>query len=142
MEVDDFILVACEKESLAMADQIRSHDYLSEIDDAIESLQNPLASLNTYIHENPELAFEEHKAHDALTKFMRSQKGWRVTTSAYGIKTAWVAVYDSGKSGPVVSFNAEMGMATPNGPTWGTRCVENSRHGPGIRDITCQGSFG
>jgi metal-dependent amidase/aminoacylase/carboxypeptidase family protein len=25
------------------------------------------------------------------------------------METAWVAAYDSGKKGPVVSFNAEMG---------------------------------
>jgi hypothetical protein len=107
----EFVLVAREGESPPMPEP--SRNYLSEIDDAIESLQTPLASLNTYIHENPELAFGEYKAHDALTEFVREQKGWQVTASAYGIKTAWVAMYDSGKSGPVVSFNAEMGMAAP-----------------------------
>jgi hypothetical protein len=116
MEDDDFILVAREGESPPMPKF--SHGYLSDIDVAIESLRTPLESLNTYIHENPELAFEEHKAHAALTKFMRAQKGWQVTATAYGIATAWVATYDSGKSGAVVSFNAEMGMITPNAPTW------------------------
>ena len=32
-----------------------------------------------------------------------------MTPSAYGMATAWVAAYDSGKRGPVVSFNVEMG---------------------------------
>nr|UWK21992.1 peptidase m20 domain protein [Trichoderma rodmanii] len=35
-------------------------------------------------------------------------KGRAVTPSAYGMDTAWVAVYDIGRRGPVVSFNAEM----------------------------------
>ena len=85
--------------------------YLPEIDKAINSLADALWPLNTFIHSHPELAFKEYQAHDALTGFMRSQKdpSWDVTPSAYGLETAWTAVYDSGKPGPVVAFNAEMG---------------------------------
>lgn len=86
-----------------------SPSYLQEIDDYIEGLELFLWPLNKYIHVNPELAFREYKAHDALTKYMQSQKGWKVTRSACGLETAWIAEYDSGKPGPVVSFNAEMG---------------------------------
>jgi len=89
------------------------HDYLSEIDDSIESLGKILWPLNKFIHDNPELAFKEYKAHEALTSFMQSQEGWEVTTSAYGIETAWVASYGSGEGGPVVSFNAEFGTSNP-----------------------------
>jgi hypothetical protein len=86
---------------------------LPEIDSIVEDLYNNLKPLNDFIHRNPELAFKEYQAHNALTKYMRSQKGWRVTSSAYGMETAWVAVYDSGKEGPVVSFNVEMGSSFP-----------------------------
>ena len=86
------------------------HEYLSEIDNFIESLGDSLWPLNKFIHDNPELAFQEHKAHKALTEFMRLQEGWQVTPSACGIKTAWIALYDTGKPGTVVSFNVEMGM--------------------------------
>jgi metal-dependent amidase/aminoacylase/carboxypeptidase family protein len=44
---------------------------------------------------------------------MRSRNGWQVTTSAYGLETAWVAMCDSGKAGPTVSFNVEMGTLIP-----------------------------
>lgn len=84
-------------------------EHLGEIDNAIEKLGDILWPLNSFIHKNPELAFKEYKAHKELTRFMRSQEGWKVTESAYGMRTAWVAAYDSGKLGPVVSFNAEMG---------------------------------
>jgi hypothetical protein len=85
--------------------------YLPEVDKVINSLADALWPLNTFIHSHPELAFKEYQAHDALTGFMRSQKdpSWEVTPSAYGLETAWTAVYDSGKPGPVVAFNAEMG---------------------------------
>ncbi|KAF2637222.1 putative amidohydrolase [Massarina eburnea CBS 473.64] len=85
-----------------------AHGYLSDIDKFVDNLHDTLWPLNKFIHENPELAFKEYKTHDALTSFMRSQKGWTVTGSAYGMETAWVAVYDSGRKGHVVSFNAEM----------------------------------
>jgi hypothetical protein len=90
--------------------EIVTSTYLHDIDDFIGGLQSSLWPLNQYIHDNPELAFEEHKTHDALTNYMQSHEDWQITTSAYGIKTAWIAAYDSGKAGPVVSFNAEMGM--------------------------------
>lgn len=87
-----------------------SPEYLRDIDQYIDSLEDVLWPLNKFIHENPELAFKEYKAHDALTEFMSSQNGWEVTRSAYGLETAWTAVYDTGRKGPVVSFNVEMGM--------------------------------
>ncbi|KAF2653698.1 putative amidohydrolase [Lophiostoma macrostomum CBS 122681] len=96
-------------------------DLLSGIDSFINTLHTVLWPLNRYIHENPELAFEEYKTHDALTKFMESQDGWKVTKSAYGIETAWIASYDSGHEGPVVSFNAEMDAL----PKLGHACGHN-----------------
>ncbi|KAF1958380.1 putative amidohydrolase [Byssothecium circinans] len=88
-------------------------EYLADIDMFVDGLHKTLWPLNDFIHRNPELAFKEYKTHDALTSFMRSQKGWKVTASAYGMETAWEAVYDNGKNGPVISFNAEMD-ALPN----------------------------
>lgn len=77
--------------------------YLNAIADSL------LWPMNKKIHDNPELNYKEFIAHKTLTSIMRSQPGWQVTPSAYGLATAWTAVYDSGREGPVVSFNAEMG---------------------------------
>jgi hypothetical protein len=85
-------------------------EYLPAIDRFIHNSEPSLWSLNSFIHDNPELGYNEHKAHDALTNFMQSREGWHVSRSAYGLQTAWVATFDSGRPGPVVSFNAEMGM--------------------------------
>lgn len=84
---------------------------LDAISSYIDSLAPTLWPINHKIHDNPELGFKEFIAHDTLTKFMQSQHGWKVTPSAYGMETAWVAEYNSGKKGPVVSFNAEMGQS-------------------------------
>ncbi|OAG10119.1 putative amidohydrolase [Paraphaeosphaeria sporulosa] len=88
--------------------QATSPKYLSEIDNYVESLQDTLWPLNKFIHDHPELAFNEHKAHDALTNFMRLQKGWVVTPHAFGIETAWAAIFNTGRDGPAISFNVEM----------------------------------
>lgn len=104
---DEFILVP-RPGNEQKAEEIRGH--LADIDQFIRELEPSLWPLNTSIHDNPELGFKEYKTHDALTSFMQSREGWHITPSACGMETAWVAEYDSRKPGPVVSFNAEMGM--------------------------------
>ncbi|KAK4196018.1 hypothetical protein QBC40DRAFT_310184 [Triangularia verruculosa] len=131
MAQDGFVLVSREsqitKQSLAVSPvQSRhhegAHDYLAEIASFIDHQSEKLWSLNKFIHNNPEIAFKEFKAHEALTKFMRSQpERWQVTSSACGIETAWIAVYDSGRKGPAVSFNVEMDAL----PDLGHACGHN-----------------
>ncbi|KAI0161166.1 hypothetical protein GGR52DRAFT_576568 [Hypoxylon sp. FL1284] len=103
-QVDDFVLVTHEDADWAQSQP----GYLGEISNFLDSIAGDLWPINKKIHDNPELGYEEFIAHETLTKFMASRPGWKVTPSAYGMATAWVAVFDSGKKGPVVSFNVEM----------------------------------
>lgn len=57
------------------------------------------------IHHNPELAYKEHHAHDAICDFLESL-GFIVTRHAYGIPSALESI--SGCSGKLINFNAEM----------------------------------
>lgn len=88
-------------------------DYTSLISQHISSLTPLLRHLSLTIHDNPEVRNKEFIAHEALTKFITKQEHegqrWEVTPSAYGIATAFVAVFESGREGAVVSFNAEYG---------------------------------
>jgi metal-dependent amidase/aminoacylase/carboxypeptidase family protein len=88
-----------------------ANGYISDIAEHIDSLSGFLRHLSLKIHDNPEVRYKEFIAHEAITTFMREQddQKWKVTPSAYGIATAFVAVFDSGRPGPVVSFNAEYG---------------------------------
>lgn len=86
--------------------------YLRDISSYVDNIADSLWPVNKTIHDNPELGYKERIAHDTLVRFMRSQGGWKVTPSAYGLETAWIAVHDTGRRGPVVSFNIEMGMKT------------------------------
>lgn len=76
----------------------------------IESMENELWEINKEIHDNPELGWEEEKAHELLTTFMEGHDGWKVEKSIYNISTAFVAVFEGSGDGPIVSFNAEYGM--------------------------------
>lgn len=56
------------------------------------------------IHSEPELAYEEFKAHDNFVNTLTSL-GFNVTPHAYDVETAFVAEYGSG--GRLVTFNSE-----------------------------------
>ena len=56
------------------------------------------------IHRNPETAFAECKAHDAICDYLES-RGFEVTRHSYGLRTSFEARYGSG--GRCVNFNAE-----------------------------------
>ncbi|KAM7212378.1 p-aminobenzoyl-glutamate hydrolase subunit B [Rhypophila decipiens] len=74
------------------------------IEKAITTYRPEVASINRQIHENPELAYEEHKAHDAFVSLLQSL-GFTVTPHAYGVETAFSAEYGTG--GRLVIYNAE-----------------------------------
>ncbi|KAM0473015.1 hypothetical protein ACHAPX_008378 [Trichoderma viride] len=116
-EDDGFILVPHSGYSIDR----REPQSLDPISQAVDSLLEEFWPINKKIHDNPERGFKEFIAHDVLTRFMKSQSGWVVTPSAYGMETAWVAVFDTGKRGPVVSFNAEMDCL----PNIGHSCGHN-----------------
>lgn len=82
--------------------------YLDEISKFVDDIADSLWPVNKTIHDNPELGYKEKLAHKTCTDFMERQPGWKVIRSAYGMETAWVAVFDSGKKGPNISFNVEM----------------------------------
>lgn len=72
-----------------------------EIDNhAPKSIQH----VNRSIHANPELAYEEHKAHELFVSTL-TELGHKVTPHAYDLDTAFETEYGSG--GRLVIFNAE-----------------------------------
>ena len=82
-------------------------DYLDSICSAIDRISEDVRAISLSIHDLPELQYKEYHAHHILTEYIRQRDGWQVMPSAYDIDTAFVAVYDSGREGATVSFNAE-----------------------------------
>ncbi|GAA6054161.1 hypothetical protein JCM3770_003225, partial [Rhodotorula araucariae] len=77
------------------------------------TLDAQLRDLSLSIHARPELAWDEHHAHDVLTAYMEKQVGFVVTPHAYDLATAWSAVYTSSAATtanevPCIGFNSEM----------------------------------
>ena len=63
---------------------------------AIDSCNHELRELSSEIWKNPELNFEEYKAHELLTSFLE-KKGFTVERSYTGIQTAFRATFGSGR---------------------------------------------
>lgn len=108
--------------------------HLSTISTYIDTTLSPLLwPINLAIHSHPELNYHEHFAHDTLTDFLSSsstsipgQPKWTVTRHAYGLPTAWSAVYDTNRPGPTVSFNAEMDALVGIGHSCGHNLIATS----------------
>ena len=65
---------------------------------------SPFKSDIIQIHQNPELGYEEFKAHDNISAFLRAQ-GFDVKLHAYGLETSFVTEY--GEGGRLINFNVE-----------------------------------
>jgi len=74
------------------------------IDGAIEEASAELWKLNQHIHSHPEIAYEEHDAHDTLCAFLAA-RGFSVTRHAYGLDTSFEA--ETGSGGRLVILCAE-----------------------------------
>ncbi|KAL6705120.1 hypothetical protein ACN47E_007225 [Coniothyrium glycines] len=81
--------------------------YIDAISEYIDSISDELWNISKTIHDNPELGFQEVKAHDLLTSYLEAQDGWNVTKSLYNISTSFSAVFEGSGDGPIVSFNSE-----------------------------------
>ncbi len=62
----------------------------------IDKCKHELGEVSSEIWKNPELLFEEHKAHALLTDFLE-KKGFTVDRSYTGIETAFRATFGSGR---------------------------------------------
>lgn len=81
-----------------------SLDWSCLIEGEIDAQVHQIRSINDSIHANPELAYQEFKAHDAFVNLLRHMT-FSVQPHAYGLETSFSAEY--GKGGRLIIFNAE-----------------------------------
>ncbi len=74
--------------------------------DAIDQHKKTFEEISIYIGENPELGHEEFKASAVLIKTLL-EHDFKVEREFCGLPTAFRAVFDSGKEGPVIGFMSE-----------------------------------
>ena len=78
----------------------------AKIAGAVDALADELETLSHQIHANPELCFQEEKAHAWLTEFLEA-KGCRVARGVGGLPTAFSATIPGGGPGPTIAIMAE-----------------------------------
>jgi len=104
----------------------------------IDDISDELIAVSHAIHENPELGYEEHFAHEQLTKVL-IDKGLDVHKSAYEIDTAFEA--RAGKTGPVVALLCEYDALPGIGHACGHNIIAAAGIGAGLAASTLAETF-
>ena len=97
--------------------------------DRVDELADVLIQTSRAIHANPELAFQEHAAHDLLTGILAGQ-GIDVVQSAYGLETAFEG--SAGTTGPVVAVLCEYDALPGIGHACGHNIIATAGLGAGL----------
>ncbi len=84
----------------------RSSYMKQKVSSKIEANRQTFYEVSQHIGKNPELGHEEYLACNTLTNLLETHE-FQVTKEICGLKTAFEAVFDSGKEGPKIGFMAE-----------------------------------
>lgn len=93
------------------------------ITSTIDGADAELHKVNRALHQNPELGFEEHFAHETITSYL-SSLGFKVRKHAYGLDTSFEAEYGSG--GRLVIICAEYDALPGIGHSCGHNLIATS----------------
>jgi len=96
----------------------------------IDRRADDLLRVSREIHAHPELAYEEHFAHDVLTEAITGA-GLPVTSHAYGLDTAFVSVTGPGE-GPLVAVLCEYDALPGIGHACGHNIIAAAGLGAGL----------
>ena len=103
----------------------------AKITQTVDSLADELEALSHRIHANPELCFQEEKAHAWLTEFLEA-KGCTVTRGAGGLPTAFIATIPWDGPGPTIAIMAEYDALPKIGHACGHNVIAASAAGAGV----------
>lgn len=104
---------------------------INEVKKLAENLKPELIELSNYIFDNPELGYEEYKSCNAHVGLLKKY-GFEVEEEYLEIKTAFKAVYDSKKPGPVIAFLSEYDALPGIGHGCGHNLLGATNTGAGI----------
>lgn len=95
----------------------------------VDALADALVEASHDLHAHPELAFEEHHAHELLTS-MLEREGVDVTRSAHGLDTAFDA--RAGSEGPTIAVCCEYDALPGVGHACGHNIIATAGLGAGL----------
>ncbi len=106
----------------------------------VERLKPELLEISRFLHANPELAFEEHKAAERLSRTMETH-GFSVERSVAGLDTAFTASRASAE-GPTIAFLAEYDALPGLGHACGHNLIAAGSVGAGLALKAALGEVG
>ncbi|KAL3495518.1 hypothetical protein BJX62DRAFT_195357 [Aspergillus germanicus] len=109
------------------ASQLR---FIKKVQASLRQIDNELQAINYKIWSNPEVGYEEHKAHDNICSLFDGlgSNGYTVKRHAYGLETAFEIEYTHGDAakGRVLIFNAEIDALPGIGHACGHNLIATS----------------
>lgn len=72
----------------------------------IDKIEKELINISNEIHSNPELSFEEYKAKEILTQYLKN-KGFKIKENLAGLETSFIASMGEDKDKKTLAFLAE-----------------------------------
>ena len=102
----------------------------AKVIDAVDRLADELEQLSHRIHDNPELAFKEEKAHAWLTEYLE-KRGARVERGVGGLPTAFRATIPGTGPGPTIAILAEYDALPGIGHACGHNVIATAGTGAG-----------
>src|SRR5438094_8346793 len=95
-----------------------------KVAEVVDRIADDLERLSHRIHESPELAFKEEKAHAWLTEFLEKH-GARVERGVGGLATAFRATISGSGAGPTIAIMAEYDALLGIGHVCGHHATDN-----------------
>ena len=77
-----------------------------KLQDNVSSIEGKIVEIAKYIHDNPEIGYEEHMACEVLASELE-KNGFKLTRGVAGLPTAFKAVLEGKTKGPTVGILAE-----------------------------------
>ena len=101
-----------------------------EIIELADEKKEDFEKISSYIHSNPELAFEEFKAQKVLTDYLEDN-GFKVNRGICNLETSFEAIYENGE-GKDIAFLAEYDALPEIDHACGHNLIGTSSMGAGI----------
>jgi amidohydrolase len=111
-----------------------------KVSEAVDQLADELEQLSHRIHDHPELAFKEEKAHGWLTDFLESH-GARVERGVGGLPTAFRATIPGRPAGPTVAILCEYDALPGIGHACGHNVIATAGAGAGAALVRALGTL-
>ncbi|HEX7131839.1 MAG TPA: amidohydrolase [Iamia sp.] len=101
----------------------------ARVEAEVDRLADTLLAVSHDIHAHPEVLFEEHHAHDVLTRVLEDE-GLAVERSAYGLETGFAA--RAGTDGPLIAVCCEYDALPGIGHACGHNVIAAAGLGAGL----------